>query len=74
MFFCTWRSASRFCVTDFPLCILVSGSFVSALVPLRNNDLPRVVPVFGKGQGFGEELTEIGEELTEIGGGDDATE
>ena len=61
-----------FAVSDLPVCILVSGSFVSALVPLRDNDLPLVVPVFGKGQGLGEELTGFGlfdDEATEIGGG-----
>ena len=66
-----------FAVTDFPSGVPVSGSFVSALVPLRDNDLVRCFGLGGEGNDIGEELvtemggesgTEMGEDLvTEMG-------
>ena len=71
MFFAPEGLTLGFAGRDFPLGIPVSGSFVSALVPLRDNDLPLWG---GAGHDIGEELPRFGlfdDEATEIGGGDD---
>ena len=85
MFFETRGLPLGFAVTDLPFGIPISGSFVSALVPLRDNDLPlwggaghdigEELPIFGL---FDDEAADIGggddDEATEIGGGVEATE
>ena len=55
-----------FAVTDFPPSLPVSGSCVSILVPLRDNDIARCLGLRGEGHDLGEEPG--AEELcTEIG-------
>ena len=67
MFFAPGGLPFGFAVTDFPIGVPVSGSFVSTLVPLRDDDLPLWG---GVGHDIGEELPRFGlfeDEATEIG-------